>query len=392
MYSISSYGEMIADHVRIDRYARALRQAIKPGSVVADIGTGIGFFAVLACKFGARRVYAIEPNDAIQLARDIAASNGCADRIEFIQEMSTKVVLPERADVIISDLRGMLPMFQHHIPSIVDARQRLLAPGGQLIPQRDTLRAAVVEAPESYGPYTKPWDERPHGIDLAAGGRLARNAWRSYRAKPEQLLLPPQSWATLEYASVTQADVSGEIEWIVERPGTAHGLLVWFDGLLAEGAHFSNAPGEPELIYGRTFFPWSQPVALEPGDTVWVALAADLVGENYVWRWDTRIRARGQPEGTRASFQQSTFFGEPLSPAQLRRESSDHVPTLTEEGQIDSFMLSLMNGERSLASIAEQAATRFPHRFPDWHRALTRAGMLSVTYGRRSVTPESVPE
>jgi hypothetical protein len=68
------------------------------------------------------------------------------------------------------------------------------------------------------------------------------------------------------------------------------------------------------------------------------------------------------------------------------------VPTLTEEGQIDRFILSLMNGERSLASIAELAATRFPHRFPDGRAALTRAGLLSVTYGRRSGTPESVPE
>jgi protein arginine N-methyltransferase 1 len=261
-----------------------------------------------------------------------------------------------------------------------------------LIPQRDTLRAAVVEAPESYGRYTKPWNDRPHGIDLAAGARLATNAWRMCRAKPEQLLLPPQSWATVEYTSVTQADVRGEIEWIVERPGTAHGLLVWFDALLAEGAHFSNAPGEPELIYGRALFPWPQAVALEPGDTVWVALAADLIGEDYVWRWDTRILARGQPERARASFRQSTFFGEPLSPAQLRRQSSEHVPTLTEEGQIDSFILSLMNGERSLASIAEGAATRFPHRFPDWHGALTRVGKLSVTYGQRFVTPDSVPE
>src|SRR3954471_21820036 len=106
---------MIADSARMDAYARALRQAIKPGSVVLDIGTGIGIFAMLASQFGARRVYAIEPDDAIQIARQIAAANGYAERVEFFQNLSTRIELPERADIIVSDLRGVLPVFQHHI-------------------------------------------------------------------------------------------------------------------------------------------------------------------------------------------------------------------------------------------------------------------------------------
>ena len=89
MYSIADYGAMISDKVRMGAFVRALREAVKPGAVVIDIGTGTGIFALLACRFGARRVYAIEPDDAIQVAREIAVANGCADRIEFIQAMST---------------------------------------------------------------------------------------------------------------------------------------------------------------------------------------------------------------------------------------------------------------------------------------------------------------
>src|ERR1044072_3208568 len=150
MYSIFSYGSMIADRPRMDAYARALRQAVRPGSVVLDIGTGTGIFAMLACRFGARQVYAIEPGDAIEVAREAAAANGFSERIEFIQGLSNSVVLPERADVIISDIRGVLPLFQHHLPTIIDARKRLLAPDGILIPRRDSLWAAIVQAPELY--------------------------------------------------------------------------------------------------------------------------------------------------------------------------------------------------------------------------------------------------
>ena len=109
MYSLSGYGEMIADRVRIAAYVQALRQAVRPGAVVVDIGTGPGIMAVLACQLGASRVYAIESDEIIQVARAIAAANGCADRIEFIEDLSTKVTLPVRADVIVSDMRGVLP-------------------------------------------------------------------------------------------------------------------------------------------------------------------------------------------------------------------------------------------------------------------------------------------
>ncbi len=131
MYSVAVYGEMMGDAVRMRAYAQALREAVRPGSVVLDIGTGTGIFAMLAARFGARRVYAIEPADAIQVARDIAAANGCADRIEFIQGLSTEVSLPERADVIVSDLRGVLPLYQRHLPSIVDARDAVADARGQ---------------------------------------------------------------------------------------------------------------------------------------------------------------------------------------------------------------------------------------------------------------------
>ncbi len=102
MYSLSGYGEMIVDSVRIAAYVQALRQSVRPGAVVMDIGTGPGIMAVLACQLGASRVYAIEPDEIIQVARTIAAANGCADKIEFIEDLSNKATLPLRADVIVS--------------------------------------------------------------------------------------------------------------------------------------------------------------------------------------------------------------------------------------------------------------------------------------------------
>src|SRR5256712_583642 len=92
---------------------------------------------------------------------------------------------------------------------------------------------------------------------------------------------------------VESPDVSAPVSWVMERTGTVHGLILWFDTALVEGVGFSNAPGAPELCYGIAFFPLSQPVSVVAGDTISVALRAKLIGGEYIWCWDTRVLDRG---------------------------------------------------------------------------------------------------
>src|SRR6266496_3541390 len=144
VYSLYFYGLLIASRPRTDQYLIAFRRAVKPGSVVLDIGTGTGIMALIACQLGARKVYAIEPADVIEVARETAELNGFLDRICFIQDLSTHITLPERADVIVSDLHSVLPMHETSLASLIDARKRHLAPNGVMIPLRENLWAAVV--------------------------------------------------------------------------------------------------------------------------------------------------------------------------------------------------------------------------------------------------------
>jgi protein arginine N-methyltransferase 1 len=381
MYSIAGYGEMIADQPRMRAYAEALRRTVQPSTVVLDIGTGTGIFALLAARLDARKVYAIEPSYVIEVARATAAANGCADRITFIQALSTEVALEEPADLVVSDLRGILPPFGHHIPSIVDARRRLLAPGGTLIPGRDSVQVAVVEAPELYRRHMGPWADRPFDLDLEVARQLVANSWCKCRVQPEELLLEPRTWAVLDYSTVESPDVRGELTWTAWRGGLGHGLLVWFDTVLLDDVGFSNAPDAPETIYGSAFFPWPEPVRVEPQDTVGVTLEARLVGEEYLWRWDTMVLSRGRPAAVKARFSQSTFFGEALGSAQLRKQAAGYAPTLNRDGQVNRVVLEMMNGGTPLRDIAQALAERFPDKFADATAALVRVGSLSLQYG-----------
>jgi protein arginine N-methyltransferase 1 len=382
MYSLIGYGEMVADRVRVDAYAQALRQTVREGAVVVEIGTGPGIFAVLACQLGASRVYAIEPSEIIQVAREVAAANGCAHKIEFFEEFSNHVALPTRADVILSDLRGVLPFFGRHIPAIVDSRRRFLSPGGVLIPRKDTLWAAIVEAPKPYSKLVDPWARNSLGQDLNPAQRLVVNHPQKVHVSPNQLLTEHRLWTTLDYCSVVNPDVRGTLDWKVERSGTGHGILLWFDTDLAAGVGFSNAPSAPETIYDSLFLPWTQPVSLAPGHSVTVKLEAKLVESDYIWRWNTRIE---RPEGSvdpLVNYEQSQLAGNVLSPRKLHRLAADYVPNLSEEGRLCSRTFELMNAKLSLEKIAQQLATEFPQRFPRWEKALSYAGTLSQDYSR----------
>ncbi len=379
MYSVASYGSMMADQVRMNAYAEALRKSVKPDSVVLDIGTGTGICALLSCQLGARRVFAIEPSDAIQVAREIAAANGYADRIEFIQDLSTNITLPERADVIVSDLRGVLPLLGHHFAAIADARRRHLVPGGVLIPQQDTLWAAIVTAPKQYADFVEPWETHNHGFNMQAARKLVLNTWGKGRVAADQLLTEPKLWAQLDYSTIESTNISAELNWNVTQAGEAHGVFVWFDALLAEGVGFSNAPGGGAAVYGSALFPFLQPVSVQVGDEAQVRLSANLVTEDYVWNWHSSIRGRGM---VKAEFRQSTFFGTPLSPLQLRRRASDFSPTLNDDGQLVSFVLARMTGANSLNQIAEELVVEFPSRFANHQTALAKVSELSQQYSR----------
>jgi protein arginine N-methyltransferase 1 len=380
VYSLAAYGQMVADKVRTDAYAQALKQQIKTGDVVADIGTGTGILALLACRFGARRVYAFEPSGIIELAREIAAANGFADRIDFIPKMSTESSLPEPVNAIVSDVHGILPFFGEGLVSLIDARQRFLAPGGRMIPRSDTLWIAGISAPESYEKHIGPWNDKPYEFDTSAAAQRRINSIDQCKATAEQLFLEPRRLATLDYHTITETGTDNTVSWTVDRATQGHGILLWFDSVLAEGVTLTNRPGAPRLIYGQAVLPWPEPLQVNPGDTVTVAISARLVGSEYIWRWDTQLVCKNSPNEAKPPIRQSTFFGSDLSLPELRTSAAQFQPKLNEDGLIHRRVLWLMEGSMSLEAIARELVKDFPKRFPRPQDAFNLVASISRTF------------
>jgi len=372
-YSLRAFGAMIADSDRFSAYAEAIARAVRPSDVVLEIGCGPAVFALLACCDKARRVFAVDTADIVDFARQLAAANGLAHRIEFFQCDARKLTLPERANIIVSDIRGALPFHSYAIPTIEDARQRHLAPGGTLIPQRDTAKAALVEAPDFYSSLTSPWQQEARNLDLSAALSLILNDHHGSQFKPEQLLSDPQTFCVLDYARGTADSAKADLSFVATRSGTAHGICLWFETNLFADIGYSTGPGAANSVYSQLILPWPQPVPFRLGQQVQVTLSANLVGADYVWRWETFVSSQ-------VHFQQSNFYGARFSPGHLRTHAVDFTPSLSEEGQADLYLLQQMNGHTPLQQIAASAHERFPPVFATPAEALDRTAALAEKY------------
>jgi protein arginine N-methyltransferase 1 len=316
MYDLIAYAKMLADTVRIRAYADALRETVRDGSIVLDIGTGPGILALLACRAGAARVYAVESDPVIGLARTLAQANGYNDRITFIEASSRTIELPERVDVVVADLHGQLPLRTDAVETLIDARNRHLRDGGTIVPSSETIRGAVVEAPRTYGRAVDGWDAASHGLDFAAAREVATHAlWRMVD-DDGRLLSAPRPWAELDYRLLQTASVRAPLEWEISETGTAHGVMLWFDARMSPGVTLSTGPTGPSLVYGRALVPWPTPVSCERGTMVHVALRADFVNEDYIWTWESTITPRASAP---IHFRQSTLTSALLSKAQLKK-------------------------------------------------------------------------
>jgi protein arginine N-methyltransferase 1 len=230
----------------------------------------------------------------------------------------------------------------------------------------------IVEVAERYNEIVGPWNQ--NGLKLNSARGFAVNTWRKMRLRPEDMLTEPVRWYELDYNNITETNFQTLVHISITRAGIAHGLALWFDAELIDGVGFSNAPGGEELIYGNAFFPFKEPVQVEHSDQFEIRLEARLIGDDYVWRWDTKV-----PDKT-ISFKQSTLLGAPLSPSQLRKRANSYVPRANDDGVIVRFVLSQIDGTNSLEKITTELVNQFPHRFADAYEAFDFVAAISEKY------------
>jgi hypothetical protein len=370
------HASLLADANRVDRLRDAVHAVVRPGDVVVDLGTGTGLLAYFACQAGAARVFAIEEGPVVDLAREIARVNGFDDRIEFFDDRSYRVELPERADVLVSETLWNFGVGEGMVEFLADARRRFLKPGARSIPIAVELHVAAVQNHRVYQHLA----DRPrnrHGIDFSPIRRCQVNNVQMPHLHSDDFLAPPAQLLRTELDEFAASDFDAEVTAAVTRAGAMHGICGWFRCWLTPEIALDNEPPAVTSSWAHAFFPAQKPIAVAPGDEL--TMRIDSSAEGSIWRW--RIAARRDGE-LRAAYDQTSADAFPGGPS-ARGEGVR--PTTTVKGQVVAWVLDAMDGTRDVAELEAGARERFGSRFTDAEDAVA---LVRETVSRLGRAPD----
>ena len=374
---------MIADRVRTGAYQKAILETVREGDTVVDLGTGTGILAFFACQAGARRVYAIERGEIIEVAKEIARANGLEKRIVFIKDVSTEVSLPEKVDVIISELIGCFALEENLLHFIPDARDRFLEPKGILIPSSIQMFLVPIEASDTYEEIDF-CTGNVYGVNFLPVRETTINSSYNEWADPRGFLSSPLSINKIDFYELDgEIRLDSAISFEAKRPGTLHGLVGWFEAQLSKDIVLSTAPDKPVTHWENTFFPVRKPVVVLEGDSIEVNFRAIPEGKNIIWSWGVKVLGKNGSLA-RASFEHSTWRRSIFSKGSLTKQSINFSPSLNETGKIELFILSLCDGKTTVQKIAKELCEQYPQTYDRIEKALSK---VNKVVKNRSLAP-----
>jgi protein arginine N-methyltransferase 1 len=290
IYDEAIYQVLREDERRNELFRRAI-SAVAPGATVLEIGSGPDLLWTLAAvDAGASRVYAIEViGESARLAERAARTRPGA-RVHVIAGDSTKVALPERADVCIAEIVGCIGGSEGIAAVLADARRRHLQPSASIIPAAVRSLVGAVSLldltggdpamPAAFAPYVDVVFQQaggPFDLRLYVGG-VGPAALRSTTGAVEDLRFGEQSYVQ-----------GGELRLRITSGGRIDGLLAWIELAVApDDAVLDSLAEDTNWLPVYIPFALEEPLDVRPGDIlsldVTVRSAADGIHPEYFFR------------------------------------------------------------------------------------------------------------
>ena len=231
---------MLNDRVRTSSLLDGIRDVVRPDDIVVDIGTGTGVLAIAAAHAGARHVYAIESGKIGEVAQNLFKANSLADRITLIKGHSTKINLPERADVLVSELIGEEPFEEKVLEVMMDARNRFLKPTGRLLPCAIQVFGLPVTIPESvrrrlvFTPQAVQDWQAWYNIKFSPLAEISQSSFYSFYFAPSSMrdwkrLSAPILLADIDFSLCKETQIGSTATITIDASGELSGLLVYFE-------------------------------------------------------------------------------------------------------------------------------------------------------------------
>ncbi|MDO8310487.1 MAG: tetratricopeptide repeat protein, partial [Sideroxyarcus sp.] len=268
---------MMNEARRNNAYFAALKSAITPDSDVFEIGTGSGLLAMMAAKLGANRTTTCEAMPLIaKTAQRIVSDNGYEKSVTVICKRSADVKvgedLPQKADILVSEIFSSELLGEHVLPSIEDAKRRLLKPEGRVIPAAGSIMIAPFGGCD-LGRNLKVEDS--FGFKLQHFNSIVSDKQQIRRDDLEVELLSDDTEAfRFDFESSTFFPSQNKILRIpIRNSGRCHGLIQWIRLQMDKDVVFENHPSEKSSVsnWQRCAYLFPESIDVRPGQVIVVS-------------------------------------------------------------------------------------------------------------------------
>jgi protein arginine N-methyltransferase 7 len=235
---------IVRDEARNAAYAAALKRAVTAQTKVLEIGAGSGIFAMMAARAGAKHVVTCESAPAIaEVAREIVALNGFADRVRVVAKKSYDLDpdadMGGLADVLVSGIISNRMVGQDLFSVTEHAVRALLKPGAKIIPARGIIRVALADDAK----FHRARMDTIGGFDLSPFNRLAKVSYRVPRGDARLTLLSaPVDLFDFDFQSGGPFPAATVAKTLTSNGGRANGLAQWIALQMDEREWYENNP------------------------------------------------------------------------------------------------------------------------------------------------------
>ncbi|HEX2271266.1 MAG TPA: amino acid adenylation domain-containing protein, partial [Pyrinomonadaceae bacterium] len=263
------YYGLTNDEDRNRSYKVAIERAVKD-KVVVDIGTGRDAIQARFCaEAGAKRVYAIDiVEESYLAAREQVRALGLDEQIVVLHGDATKIELPEKADVSVSEVVESIGGAQG-AAHIINKSRRLLKNNATIIPERSVTRIAAVSLPEELLHNPSFTSTAAHYVEQIFGQTGYKFDLRlCIKNFPSSHVLSTSGvFEDLDFREYAEQDFCREEELVITQDATMNGFLLWLNLHTAEDEVIDILKGRSSWF--PVYFPIFHPgIEVTSGDVI----------------------------------------------------------------------------------------------------------------------------
>jgi len=275
------HAPMMNEQERNKAYYDGLESIVTSEKVVFEIGTGSGLLAMMAAKLGAKKVFTCEAVGLIaETAEKIIERNNYQEKITVLAKPSHAVQLekdlPAKADILVHEIFSSELLGEQALPAIEDAMQRLLKPGGQVLPSAASIMIALVGGDE-VGKNLHV--DESFGFDLRDFNAINPRRRPLYRGDLALVLMSDDIEAfRFDFARQSRFPPEKKsLEISAIKAGRCYGVIQWIRLEFGQDVYFENHPSQrrPVSNWEHTVYGFEEPVYLNPGSVVSVVAMHD---------------------------------------------------------------------------------------------------------------------